>query len=134
MKVKIFAAVAATAAIVGFSAMNASAWGGGYGNQHMMGSGMMHSNNVSDADRQKFLTETKDIRVQMAADSAELDALMASQNPDSKRVRELSESIATNQITLQEKSQSYGSGNGRMHNGRMMGSGMMNGGYRNCMW
>lgn len=134
MRTKVITAIAATALIVGLTTVNVSAHGGGNGGHYMMGSGMMHSNNVSDADRQKFLNETKDIRVQMAADRAELDALMVSQNPDSTRVRELSESIALSQITLQEKSQSYGSGNGRMHNNRMMGPGMMNGGYGNCMW
>jgi hypothetical protein len=132
MKTKVIAAIAATALIVGFSAMNASAWGNG--GHHMMGSGMMYGAGVNDADSQKFMAETKDIRVQMAADRAELNALMVGQNPDSKRVRELSESIAVNQITLQEKSQAYGGGNGRMNGRRMMGPGMMNGGYGNCMW
>jgi Spy/CpxP family protein refolding chaperone len=113
--------------------MNVSAHGWGNGG-HMMGSGMMNGAGANDAESQKFLAETKDIRVQVAADRAELNALMAGQNPDSKRVRELSESIAANQITLQEKSQAYGWGNGRMNGGRMMGPGMMNGGYGNCMW
>lgn len=135
MKTKVIAAIAATALIVGFSAMNASAWGWGNGGHHnMMGPEMMYGAGVNDAESQKFLTETKDIRVQIAADRAELNALMAGQNPDSKRVRELSESIAANQITLQEKSQAYGRGNGRMNGRGMMGPGMMNGGYGNCMW
>jgi hypothetical protein len=99
-----------------------------------MGPGMMYGAGANNVESQKFLTETKDTRVQIAADRAELNALMAGPNPDSKRVRELSESIAANQITLQEKSQAYGWGNGRMNGGQMMGPGMMNGGYGNCMW
>jgi zinc resistance-associated protein len=135
MKTKVIAAIAATALIVGFSAMNASAWGwGNNGGHHMMGTGMMQGAGINNADRQKFMVETKDVRIQIAADRAELNALMAGQNPDSKRVRELSESIAANQITLQEKSQAYGGGNGGMKGRRMMGHGMMNGGYGNCMW
>jgi Spy/CpxP family protein refolding chaperone len=132
MKAKIIAAVAAIALIVGFSAINVSAWGGGNGG-HMMGSGMMYGAGVNDAERQKFFTETKDIRIQIAVDRAELNALMIGQNPDSKRVRELSESIALNQIALQEKAQNYDFGNGRMNGRRMMGPGMMKGGYGPCM-
>ena len=129
MKAKIIAAVAATALIVGFSAMNASAWGWGNGGHYTMGPGMMYGAGVNDAESQQFLTETKDVRVKIAADRAELNALMAGQNPDSKRVRELTESIATNQIAMQEKARAYGGGNGRMHDGRMM-----NNGYVPCMW
>ena len=41
----------------------------------------------------KFLEETADIRKEIALDRAELNALMAGENPDAKRVRELSASI-----------------------------------------
>jgi Spy/CpxP family protein refolding chaperone len=129
MKTRMITAVAALAIIVGFSAMNASAWGWGHGNNNMMGPGLMNGNGATDEESRKFLDETKEIRVQIAADSAELNALMAGQNPDSKRVRELTESIATNQIVMQEKSRAYGWDNGRMH-----GKPMMNSGYRPCMW
>lgn len=131
---RIIAAVAATGLIVGFSAMNAAAWNHGNGGRHMMGPGMQYGTGVNDAESQKFINDTKEIRVQLAADSAELNALMANPNPDSKRVRELAENIATIQLTLQEKSQVYGVGNGRMHGGHMMGRGMMNGGYGPCRW
>ncbi len=42
---------------------------------------------------------------------------MVVQNPDSKRVRELAESITANQLTLEEKysAYAYGYGHGRMH-------------------
>ncbi len=131
---KIIATVAATALIVGFSAMNAAAWNHGNGGHHMMGPGVQHGTGVNDAESQKFLNDTKEIRVQLAADRTELNALMANPNPDSKRVRELAENIAANQLTLQEKSQAYGGGNGRMYGGHMMGHGMMNGGYGPCRW
>lgn len=129
VKSKIIAAVAATALIVGFSAMNVSAWGWGNGGHHMMGQEMMYGNGATNEERQKFLDETKEIRVQIASDSAELNALMAGQNPDSKRVKELTGSIATNQIAMQEKSRVYGWDNGRMH-----GKPMMKSGYGPCMW
>ncbi len=129
MKSKIISAVAATALIVGFSAMNVSAWGWGSGGHHMTGQEMMYENEATNEERQKFLDETKEIRVQIATDSAELNALMAGQNPDSKRIRELTESIATNQITMQEKSRAFG-----WDNGRMQGKPMMNSGYGPCMW
>lgn len=106
-KSKIIAAVAATALIVGFSAMNVSAWGWGYGGHHMMGQEMMYENGVTNEERQKFLDETKKIRVQIASDIAELNALMAGQNYDSKYERKLTGSIVTNQIAIQEKSRAY---------------------------
>ena len=133
MKNKLIAAVAAVAIIIGFSAMGASAW------NHMgpMGSGygMMYGSGATDAASQKFLDETKAARLAIAADQAELSAIVAGPNPDSKRVRELSENIATNQLVLEEKSRSYGYGGGRMHGNHMRGSGMMNGGhYGVCRW
>ncbi|MCL7487014.1 MAG: hypothetical protein M8357_02425 [Desulfobulbaceae bacterium] len=50
----------------------------------------------------KFLDETADIRKEIALDRAELNALMAGENPDAKRVRELTASIAGNQEKLAE--------------------------------
>lgn len=138
MKSKLIAAVAATAIIIGFSAMNASAWNN---KGPMMGSGygMMSGAGVTDAEIQKFRTETKEIRLTIAADQAELNALMAGQNPDSKRARELSENLAANQLILEEKSLDYGYGGGHVHGNHMRGnhmrgSGMMNDGYYGCNW
>lgn len=133
MKSKMITAVIAIAIIVGFSAMNASAWGWGHRGP-MMGYGMMYGSGATDAESQKFLDETKEIRIQIAADQAELNALMAGQNPDSKRVRELSENIATNQLALQEKARAYGWGSGPTNRNFMRGPGMMGGGYGPCMW
>jgi Spy/CpxP family protein refolding chaperone len=133
MKSKLIAAVAAGAIIIGFSALNASAWnhmGPMMGN----GYGMMYGVDATDVTSQKFLDETKGARLAIAADQAELSAIVAGPNPDSKRARELSENIATNQLLLEEKSRAYGYGGGRMHGNHMRGPGMMNDGYYRCRW
>lgn len=122
---KIIAAVAATAVIVGFSAMNASAWGWGNGGHHMMGPGMMNGGAYNTNISQQTRAEINKIQVKLSADQAELTALMSSANPDPQRIRTLSEQISTGQIALQSQYGATGYGNG--HN--MMGPGMMNGGY-----
>lgn len=123
MKIKLIAAVVATTLIVGFTTMNAAARGWGNGRYHMMSQEMVCGAGLSDADRQKFLNETKEVRGLIAADRAELHAIMAGQNPDSKRARELAENIAANKFTLQEKSQAYGGNRG-----------IGRGGCGYCMW
>ncbi|KJR98277.1 MAG: hypothetical protein VR65_21165 [Desulfobulbaceae bacterium BRH_c16a] len=136
MKGKMIAAVATVAIVVGFSAMNVSAWGWGNGG-HMMGYGAMYGTGATDAANQKFLDETRESRAQVAADRVELDALVAGPNPDSKRVRELSENIAANQLALQEKANTYGWNGGPANRHSMRGSGMGYGGYGGygpCMW
>lgn len=133
MKSTVITAIVVASIIAAFTSINASAWG--WGNRGMgPGYGMMYGNGATDVESQKFLDETKDIRIQIAADQAELNALMAGDNPDSKRVRELSESIATKQITLQEKSRDYGWGNGPSNRSYRRGPGMMGGGYGPCSW
>jgi Spy/CpxP family protein refolding chaperone len=132
MRSKLITAVVASAIIVGFNAMNASAWG--WGNRgHMMGNGMMNGGGYNNNVSQQFLDETKDLQTKLAGDRAELNALMAGTNPDSKRARELSESITTAQIELENKYRASGNGSGRPYGNQMMGQGMMNGGY-GCMW
>jgi hypothetical protein len=127
MKGKIIAAVAATALIVGFSAMNASAWNEGHQGQ-MMEHGMMNGGAYNANVSQEVLDEINKIRVKMAADQAELTALMSSANPDIQRIRTLSEQISTSQLDLQKK---YGAtGNGYGHG--MMGPGMMHNGSGCC--
>lgn len=121
MKGKIITAIAATALIVGFSAMNASAWNG---NHQTMEHGMMNGGTYNANVSQEALDEMNKIRIKIAADQAELTALMSSANPDTQRIRTLSEQIATSQIDFQNK---YGAtGNGYGHG--MMGSGMMHNG------
>jgi hypothetical protein len=132
MKSKLITAIAAAAIIVGVSGVSASAWSHG----SMMGNGMMNGSGATVEDNQKFLADTKGMRIQIAADQAELNALMAGPNSDSTRVRDLAESIATNQISIQDMSGSYrnGNGNGHMNRMHMGGSGMTNGGYGGCNW
>ena len=131
MRNMIITAIVAASIIVGFTALNASAWG----NRGMgPGYGMMYGNGIDTTERQKFLDETKEIRIEIAADQAELSALMAGDNPDSAKVRELSESIATKQITLQEKSSEYGWGNGPSNRNFRRGPGFAGGGCGQCVW
>jgi hypothetical protein len=126
---KILVTAVAAAIIVGGSALNASAWN--HGPMMGWGNGMMYGSGATIEEDQKFLDATKEIKIQIAADQAELNAIMAGQNPDSKRVRELSESIATNQLAFQDQSRSHGYD--RMRGNYMRGGGMMNGGY-GCRW
>lgn len=60
------------------------------------------SDPASDPAFTKFLEDTADIRKEIAIDRAELDAIMAGENPDPARVRELSTTIADNQEKLSE--------------------------------
>ena len=133
MRSKIITAVVASAIIVGFTAMNAATWGWG---QRGMGHGMMNGGGYNNGVSQQFLDETKDLQTRLAADQVELNAIMAGTNPDSKRVRELSENIATAQIDLENKYRTSGYGGGRSNGNYMMGPGMMNGGYGGygCTW
>ena len=131
MRNMIITAIVATSLIVGLTAMNASAWG----NRGMgPGYGMMYGNGIDGTERRKFLDETKQIRIDIAADQAELAALMAGDNPDSAKVRELSESIANKQITLQEKSREYGWGKGPSNRNFRRGPGYGGGGCGQCVW
>ncbi len=137
MKKKIITVITAASLLIGVSAMNASAWNH-MGYMPNGGHGMVNGANVTDnATYQKFLAETKETKIAIAADQAELSAVLSSSNPDNKRIRELSKNIATNQLLLEEKSQAYGFGynGGHMRGYGMQGHGNMNGGYYGgCMW
>jgi len=122
---KIIAALAATALIVGFSAMNASAWGWGNG---MMGPGMMYGGSYGTNVDQQTLDNINKIRSQMVADQTELTALLSSANPDTQRIRTLSEKISASQLALQSMNGAAGYGYGQP----MMAHGMMNGGHGGC--
>lgn len=61
-----------------------------------------NSNPANDPAFTKFLEDTADIRKEIAIDRAELEAIMAGENPDSTRARELSSNIADNQEKLAE--------------------------------
>ncbi len=123
MKRKILAVAAAAFVIIGISAFNASAWnngpmGNGGGHHRMMGEYQ------NDPVNQQLLEDVKAARTKIAADQVELNAIMAGPNPDSKRARELSESIAVGQLELEKAYSSAGYGGTGHH-----GYGMMNSGY-----
>ncbi len=61
-----------------------------------------NSDPANDPAFSKFLEETADIRKEIAMDRAELNALMAGDNPDPVRVRDLTGSITDNQEKLSE--------------------------------
>ncbi len=61
-----------------------------------------NSDPVDDPAFAKFLEQTVDIRKAIAIDRAELNALMAGENPDPQRVRDLTATIADNQEKLSE--------------------------------
>ena len=133
MKRKIVAAVAATALIVGFSAMNASAYGWGNGG-HMMGSGMMNNGAYDRNINTQLRDEIRSTQKKITTDQIELNALLAGNTPDKRRVRELSESIATSQMALGGKYRASGYNyQGGRNSHHMSGPGVMN--YGNgCMW
>ncbi len=115
--------VLVAAAVFAYMSTNAFAWNnsgcGGYGygmmnsghrimngGYNMMGGGygMMNNypGNIDNEAYQAFRQETAAIRSSMAADEAELNAIMAGANPDAKRARVLSESISDKQNQLAE--------------------------------
>jgi Spy/CpxP family protein refolding chaperone len=127
VKGKMITAVVATALIVGFSAMNASAWGGGHQGQTME-HGIMNGGSYNANVSPETLDEINKIKIKMAADQAELSALSSAATPDTQRIRALAEQISTSQLDLQKKHGAAGSGYGH----GMMGPGMMHGGYGCC--
>ena len=108
---------ALVAAAFAFITTNSFAWNnwgsGGYGmmngGYHMMGGGysMMtnYRGNVDNEAYRAFQKDTATIRLSMAADEAELDAVMAGSDPDPTRARALAESIAAKQSQLAEAAQ-----------------------------
>lgn len=101
--------------MAGFLSASAHAWGCGgmYGNGY-------HGSCYNGRYNQAFYNETKALRSSIAADRAEIDALMAGTNPDPDRVRALSEQISRSEEELRSKARQYNvAGN--------MGPGMMHG-------
>lgn len=104
---KTITAVAVTL-IVGFFAAGAYAWGcnngyggGMHGNRHHNPSG------YNDGAYQSFINDTQDLRASIAADRAELNALMAGENPDPQRARTLSERISQSEKQLRTKAHQH---------------------------
>ena len=108
---KVITAVTAVL-IVGFFTASAFAWGCGgmYGNG-MYGGGMYENgynqSGYNNGAYQSFTNDTQALRSSIAADRAELNALMANANPDAKRARALSEQISKSENELRTKAQQY---------------------------
>ena len=67
---------------------------------------------ANDPVYQQFLEDTADIRKEIAMDNAELKALLAGDNPDTYKARELSAQIADNKQKLAELASANGFGRG----------------------
>jgi hypothetical protein len=96
-----------TILIIGFFAASAFAWGCGmygYGNYNGM-NGNYNGATYNNGAYQSFFNDTQALRSSIAADRAELNALMAGANPDSKRARVLSEQISKSETALRLKAQ-----------------------------
>lgn len=66
----------------------------------------------SDPVYQQFLEDTSDIRKEIAMDQAELNAMLAGENPDTYKARELSARISDNKQKLAELASANGFGPG----------------------
>ncbi|MGD9823181.1 Spy/CpxP family protein refolding chaperone [Desulfobacter sp.] len=95
--------------IVGFFAVSAYAWGCGYGSgTGMRGYGKQFNQSaVNQEDLDAFFKDTQALRASIAADQAELSALMAGTNPDPQKARTLSENISKTQNELRAKAQQH---------------------------
>ncbi len=89
---------------------------------------------ANTTNQQAFFAQTTTLRANLAADSAELEALLHSNTPDTSRIRTLSENITTERDTLRQQAikfnvaqMGYGgmmtAGEGCGYGGGMMGSG-----------
>jgi zinc resistance-associated protein len=92
-----------------FAAGTGFAWrgGGGYGPGSCPGWGGGYAAQTDNTKYQKFLDETAPIRKELAADRAELNALMSTANPDPARVRALTEEIVDARTELQSKAREH---------------------------
>ncbi len=119
--------------ILTMSFLAASAFALGYGGMH--GNGYNNGAAYNNGAYQSFYNDTQALRSSIAADRAELNALMAGSNPDSQRARQLSEQISKSENDLRNKSQEYNaSGMGMMGYGQGYHRGMsgFNGNYMGC--
>lgn len=65
-------------------------------------------NSTEPMDQQEFFDKTATLRASLAADQAELNALMMGDTPDVKRIRSLSESISKSKDELRRLAGNYG--------------------------
>lgn len=120
--------------IVGFFAVSAYAWGCGYGSgTGMRGYGKQFNNQsaVNQEDLDAFFKDTQALRASIAADQAELSALMAGTNPDPQKARALSENISKTQNELRAKAQQHNISGPMGGQGYGPGGGYCGGQYRN---
>ncbi|MBU1388175.1 MAG: zinc resistance protein [Proteobacteria bacterium] len=102
---KVITAITATL-IVGFFTASAYACGGcGYGNGGGMYGNGYNQSGYNNGASQSFYNDTQALRSSIAADRAELNAIMAGANPDSKRARTLSEQISKSENEMRLKAQ-----------------------------
>ena len=100
-KIITITAVLFTAAFISSSAF--AWWGGGMmGNHH---DGRYTTNNTGD--RQAFYDATQDLRASLAADQAELNAVLAKDNPDSAKIKDLSLKIVKEKDQLREQAEKF---------------------------
>lgn len=90
------------------------------------------------ANQQAFYEQTATLRAHLAADRAELQALLHSNTPDTSRIRSLSENITKEGDTLREQAIKYNvilMGHGGMMAGENCGygGGMMGSGFHGTM-
>ena len=112
-KVLIAAALVGVMSFAGISMVNAHGRHGfdsdrGYGvsDGYGRGDGYCRNRSYSDQDREKaaaFLESTKEIRKQMAVKRSERRALMKQENPDAKRVAQLTGEIFDLRDTMAQK-------------------------------
>lgn len=101
------------------------------------------SNSTNPTNEQVLYDNTAPLRTSLAADQAELDALMAGNNPDPKRARTLAENISKSgdELRRQYGNQMASMTNNGHHMGRNYGhngegyhmAGNMNGNMAGCM-
>lgn len=73
---------------------------------------------ATNTNQQTFLDQTASLRSNLAADRAELRALIAANSQDTKRIRTLSENISKSEDTLRQQAGKYNvplMGPGSMH-------------------
>ncbi len=96
--------------IVGFFAVSAYAWGGGYGpgaGNRGYGKQLNNPSAANQEDLDAFYKDTQALRTSLGADRAELNALMAGPNPDPKKARALSENISKTRNELRAKARQH---------------------------
>jgi len=131
-KVVLGVALVSAIALVGLQSAGAGPWGGGPGrwggspNWQCDGSGYWGQRQLDEksvAARDTFLSETVDLRKTMATKRAEKKALMLNDNPDAKRIGELTGELFDLREQLHKKAQEKGLQDFGFDRGRRFGCG-----------